>query len=121
MGWEESVNDLQVLAERRNDEEMKQKVARVRIECAKLADELTAARRPPTMDWDGKVFWEVGNDGKRVGPICPECWQGKRNPVRMVEDSGDHQCPVCKRWANFRPLASYGEAPNVETLMDKEF
>ncbi len=122
MGWYEAVKDVLTVTDRLRDAGLKQKMATLQIEGAKLAEDLAACRQEnislkdqlrqrSEMTFDGKVWWQVRADSKRERPICPTCYGEKGNPVRMVEEADDHQCPVCKRWAKFRPSASYGEAP----------
>lgn len=79
--------------------------------------------KPGKMVLEGRAYWRVGADGKREGPFCPVCLPKDHNPVRMLPEGDDHQCPVCKHWKEFRQLASYGEAPEEPGggLMDQEF
>ncbi len=134
MGWYEAMKDVLGVVNRIKDAELQQKIAKVHLEGAKLAEDFAASqhenislkeqlRQRSGMIFDGKVWWQVGADGKREGPICPTCYGEKGNPVRMVTEGDDHQCPVCKRWAKFRPTASYGEAPEQpgEDWMNKKF
>jgi hypothetical protein len=107
MGWYEALKDLLTVADRVRDAELKQSLATVQVECAKLAEENARLRQElvdlreraeirRTMTYAGNVYWrEV--DGHREGPFCPKCLDGDNKAARMAERADDRywRCAVC--------------------------
>jgi len=109
VGWYEAMKDAWQTAERLKDAELKQRLSEVQMEYAKLAEENAQLREErnalreemrlrEVMDYDENVCWKRQEDGSRVGPYCPTCWQGHQNLVRMEERPDDHyrRCHVCR-------------------------
>ncbi len=109
MGWYEAVKDLLTVAERLKDADLKNRLADVQVECAKLAEE-NARLRTELLDlrehvqtrqkmlFQKNVYWLQVNDGQLEGPYCPKCFGGSNKPVRMTEPPDWHTwvCPVCE-------------------------
>lgn len=108
MGWYEAVKDVVTVAERLKDAELKNRLADVQVECAKLAEE-NAQLRTELLDLRGQlqirqemhfhnnVYWRHGKDKSREGPYCPKCFDGSNKLARMAEPPGGNYwfCPVC--------------------------
>ena len=126
-GWYDAFKDLLAIADRLKDAELKQSLAAVRVECAKLAEEnarlreeLIAlreqARAESTMRYRDNVYWRQAEGTPEEGPFCPTCWDGARKPVRMtLLEHGSHwRCNVCDRYV-LRPGATPPSRMRVET------
>ena len=109
MGWYEAIKDVITVAERLKDAELKQTLATVRMEGAKLAEEnarlreeLVALRERLCAEaailHRDNVYWKRVEGAPEEGPFCPTCWDGERKPVRMAEWAEDlwWKCPVCR-------------------------
>ena len=109
MGWYEAVKDVIVVADRLRDSELKQKLATVQVECAKLAEENAQLRQERNelrdqlnardeMVFGDNVYWREPPTGarEREGPFCPRCHDGSRRTARMVDDpeDDDWRCSV---------------------------
>lgn len=108
MGWYEAVKDLLSVAERLKDADLKNRLADVQVECAKLAEE-NARLRTELLDlreqvktrqemiFQSNVYWRYGKDSNQEGPYCPKCLDGSDKLARMVEppDGNYWHCPVC--------------------------
>ena len=108
MGWYEALKDAVTVAEQLENAELKQKLADVQVECAKLAEENARLRQElielreqaqtrQEMEYHDNVYWRQPTGGKREGPFCPKCLDGDRKKARM-SDSHDNpfwNCPVC--------------------------
>jgi len=107
MGWYEAIKDAVSVADRLRDADLKQKIANVQVECAKLAEENAHLRQEllefreqkkvrQNMEFVESVYWRA-NDGKREGPFCPKCLDGNERSSRMADRHDDHcwRCAVC--------------------------
>lgn len=108
MGWYEALKDALTAADRLRDAELKQKLADVQVECAKLAEENARLRQElidlrqhvrtrQEMQYQDDVYWRQSGQGKREGPFCPKCLDGEGKAARMSDRSDDEywRCPVC--------------------------
>ena len=108
MGWYEALKDALTVADRLRDAELKQRLADVQMECAKLAEgnarlrqELTEVREHAQarqeMQYRDNVYWRQAGQGKREGPFCPKCLDGDGKAARMSDRADDQcwRCPVC--------------------------
>jgi hypothetical protein len=107
VGWYEAMKDAISVADRLRDAELKQKLANVQIECAKLSEENAQLRLEvhelreqirtrQTMEFRDDVYWR-NEDGQLIGPICPKCFDGERRETRMsiAQHEPYWQCAVC--------------------------
>lgn len=108
MGWYEAFKDLLAVADRLRDAELKQKLADVQLEGAKLAEENARLRQElielreqvrtrQEMQHQDNVYWRQSGQGRREGPFCPKCLDGEGKAARMSDRPDDHwwRCPVC--------------------------
>ena len=108
MGWYEAIKDAVTAAEKLRSAELKQKMADVQVECAKLAEENAHLRQEliglreqaqtrQDMQYRDNVYWRQFPDGKQEGPFCPKCLDGDSKAARMSNRPGDScwRCPVC--------------------------
>lgn len=109
MGWYEALKDTVSFAEHLRNAELDMRLAGVRVECAKLAeenarlrDELTALREQTSlraaMEFRENVYWRKGDGMERSeGPFCPKCLDGTGKAARMAvrEESDYWRCLVC--------------------------
>jgi regulator of replication initiation timing len=108
MGWYEALKDALTVADQLKNAELKQKLADVQVECAKLAEENARLRQElielreqtqtrQEMEYHDNVYWRQLPGGKREGPFCPKCIDGDRKKARMSERRDDNfwRCPVC--------------------------
>jgi hypothetical protein len=108
MGWYEAIKDVVTVADRLRDAELKQRLAAVQVECAKLAEDNAAMRQELTelrqqvrtrqeMKWRENVYWRELNGGNTEGPFCPKCLDGVGKVARMADRSDDTcwRCAVC--------------------------
>lgn len=115
MGWYEAFKDVLAVADRLRDAELKQRLADVQVEGAKLAEENARLRQEliglreqvrirQEMQYQDNVYWRQSGQGKREGPFCPKCLDGERKAARMSDRADDHcwRCPVC-RYAIMKP------------------
>lgn len=109
MGWYEAIKDAIIVADRLRDIELKQRLADVQVECAKLAEENAKLRQElldlreqaktrQEMYYQNNVYWRQTADGKPDGPFCPKCLDGNHKAARMSDYSDWHAwtCPVCE-------------------------
>ena len=108
MGWYEAIKDVVTVADRLKDAELKNRLADVQAECAKLAEE-NARLRTELLDlreqvqtrqemlFQNNVYWRQSKDKQLEGPYCPKCFDGSNKPARMTEPPNWHNwlCPVC--------------------------
>ena len=119
MGWYEALKDAIAAADRLRDAEMKQRLADVQVECAKLAEENARLRQElidlrererirEEMQYADNVYWRPSGKGKREGPFCPKCFDGENKTARMSEHLEDSywRCPVCN-YAILKPGESH--------------
>jgi hypothetical protein len=108
MGWYEAIKDVVTVADRLRDAELKQRLAAVQVECAKLAEDNAAMRQElmelrqqvqirQEMKWRENVYWRELDGGKNEGPFCPKCLDGDGKVARMADRSDDTfwRCAVC--------------------------
>ena len=107
MGWYEAVKDLIKIADRIRDAELKQKLADVQMEGAKLAEENARLRQElidlrqqvqtrQEMIFRDNVYWRHQSDDKIEGPFCPKCLDGEGKSSRMTDLADNYwRCPVC--------------------------
>ena len=109
MGWYEAFKDMVTVADRLRDAELKQRLAAVQVEDAKLAEETAALRQELTdlrgwaqarkeMQYRDNVYWRSTGEGQTEGPFCPKCLDGNHRATRMSDYSDLHtwMCPVCE-------------------------
>ncbi len=53
------------------------------------------------LEFDGAVYWRVGEGGKRDGPFCPVCFDDSKKSVRLQNGASyigksPWYCLVCK-------------------------
>jgi hypothetical protein len=106
MGWYEALKDVLTLADRLKDAELKQRLADVQMEGAKLAEENARLRQElidlrqqvdtrQQMEFRDNVYWRLSLQGKGEGPFCPKCLDGDGKAARMVDAPNHWECPVC--------------------------
>lgn len=108
MGWYEAFKDLLAVADRLRDAELKQRLADVQMEGARLAEENARLRQElielreqlrtrQEMQYQDNVYWRQSGQGSREGPFCPKCLDGDGKPARMSDRADDDfwRCPVC--------------------------
>ena len=107
MGWYEALKDMATVADRLRDAELKQRLAALQVECAKLAEENAKLRQElldlrvqvqtrQEMQYQDNAYWRrVG--GTIEGPFCPKCLDGSSKVARMSDYADFHAwiCPVC--------------------------
>jgi beta propeller repeat protein len=97
VGWYEAMKDAISVADRLRDAELKQKLANVQIECAKLSEENAQLRLEvhelreqirtrQTMEFRDDVYWR-NEDGQLIGPICPKCFDGAHSHPAIYQNS----------------------------------
>jgi FtsZ-binding cell division protein ZapB len=109
MGWYEAIKDAISVADRLRDAELKQKLADIQMECAKLAEENARLRQERNelkkqiearehLEFRQNVYWRKTGEGKDEGPFCPSCADGGRKIVRMEDRPDDRywRCTVCQ-------------------------
>ncbi len=131
MGWYEAIKDVITVADKLKNAELKQKMADVQMECAKLAEdnarmrqELIEFREEATvkqeMLFQGDVYWRKQAEGGLDGPFCPSCFDGNGKVARMQGGNTEYwYCPVCKHSVNKtggRERVSYGEETDLGIL-----
>ena len=110
MGWYEALKDAIKAADQLRNAELKQKLAEVQVECAKLAEDNALLRQEliemrekmqvhQDMEFRNNVYWRRMADGNSEGPYCPKCLDGERKAARMTERNDDYywRCPVCSK------------------------
>ena len=108
MGWYEAIKDAITVADRLKNAELRQKLADVQVECAKLAEENARLRQElieargqvkarQDMEYRDNVYWRQLMDSKFEGPYCPKCLDGEHKPARMADRPDDRfwRCSVC--------------------------
>jgi len=130
MGWYEAIKDALTVADKLRSAELKQKLADVQVECAKLAADNASLRQEnlefreqlqtrQDMEFRQNVYWRRLAPGKFEGPYCPKCLDGERKTARMGDRPDDHywRCPVCGTF-----IQKPGEDPNwarfAESMLD---
>lgn len=109
MGWYEAIKDVVTVADRLRDVELKQKLADVQVECAKLAEENSKIRQElidlreqvnirQEMEYQNDVYWRRVEKDRYAGPYCPKCLDGDKKAARMSNRPDDFfwRCPVCR-------------------------
>lgn len=109
MGWYEALKDIATVADRLRDAELKQLLATVRVEGAKLAEDNARLRQElldlreqvkirQEMDYRDNAYWRRTAGGKSEGPFCPKCLDGSGKSSRMRDYSDWHlwTCSVCE-------------------------
>lgn len=109
MGWYEALKDAVTVADRLKDSELEHRLAAVRVECAKLAEEnaklrqdllelRTQVKTRQEMRFQNNVYWRQDADNQLEGPYCPKCLDGSNRSARMTEPPNWHNwvCPVCQ-------------------------
>jgi hypothetical protein len=110
MGWYEAFKDIVTVADRLRDAELKQRLAAVQVEGAKLAEENAAlrlelvglreqAQTRQGMYYRDNVYWKRQEDDEPdEGPYCPACLDGANKAVRMpvYSDRESWTCKLCK-------------------------
>lgn len=107
MGWYEALKDAVSAADKLRDADLKQKLASLQVECAKLAEDNAQLRQElletreqanlrEKMIYRDNAYWAEGS-GDVQGPFCPKCLDGDRRAARMTVRSDDHcwRCPTC--------------------------
>jgi hypothetical protein len=108
MGWYEAIKDAIGVADQLRNTDLRQKLADVQMEGAKLAEENARLRQElidlreqlqtrQDMHFRDNVYWRRRADAEE-GPFCPKCLDGDRKAARMVDRPDDEwwRCPVCK-------------------------
>jgi len=108
MGWYEAIKDAATVADKLRDAEMKQKLADVQVECAKLAEDNAQLRQEvielrekvqtrQKMEFRYDVYWSRLPEGEHEGPYCPKCLDGDGKASRMGNRQDDRfwRCRVC--------------------------
>jgi hypothetical protein len=108
MGWYEAIKDALAAADRLRDAELKQRLADVQMECAKLAEDNARLRQElidlreqsrtrQEMHYQENVYWRRSGQDKLEGPYCPKCLDGDNKAARMTDQPGVNwwTCPVC--------------------------
>jgi len=110
MGWYEALKDTVTVADRLRDAELKQRLASLQVECAKLAEDNALLRQERNelrdqinarteMSFDQNVYWRKSSSAAqdREGPFCPKCRDGSRKSARMEDQPNDDhwRCTVC--------------------------
>jgi hypothetical protein len=108
MGWYEAIKDAVSVADRLRDAELKEKLAALRMEGAKLAEENAQLRQElldckakaetrKNMEFRDNVYWRVREGGDPEGPFCPKCLDGDDRAARMEDrpEGKFWRCPVC--------------------------
>ena len=101
MGWYEALKDAVAVADQLKNAELKQKLAAVQVESAKLAEENARLRQElidlreqaqtrQEMEYHDNVYWRQFAEGEREGPFCPKCLDGERKKARMSDRRDDH-------------------------------
>ena len=109
MGWYEALKDAVSVADRLRDAELKQKLANLQVECAKLAEDNARLRQElletreqanlrQKMVYRDNAYWTEGSGGNLDGPFCPKCLDGEHRAARMTVQPDDHcwRCPTCR-------------------------
>ncbi|MCI0650431.1 MAG: hypothetical protein L0Z55_00960 [Planctomycetes bacterium] len=102
------MKDALRVADSIKDADLKLKLAAVQMECAKLSEDNAQLRQElvdlrkqaevrQEMDYANDVYWRVAGEGKRDGPFCPKCLDGKAMLARMSNQASDRywRCHVC--------------------------
>lgn len=76
--------------------ELKEKIIELREENITLKEQLKEKQKY-NMQFIDNYYWDIKEDGSKVGPYCPACWDGDRKPVRMQQSDFGDFCPVCCR------------------------
>jgi hypothetical protein len=108
VGWYEAIKDAVTVADRLRDAELKQKLADVQIECAKLAEENASLRQENlalrekerlriVMVFRDNVYWRERPDAEPEGPFCPACLDGQSRTARMIASQSNTTwiCATC--------------------------
>ena len=107
----EAVKDAIIAVDRLRDAEVRQKLADVQVECAKLAaegngslrQELLTLRETERLRDDMKlrdnVYWHEQPDVEPDGPFCPACFDGQSRTARMIASNSGATwiCATCRR------------------------
>lgn len=110
MGWYEAFKDAMSVVERVRDAELTLRLADVRVEGAKLAEENAALRQEllglreqaqtrQGMYYRDNVYWKRHEDDEPDdGPYCPTCLDGANKAMRMpaYPDRDYWTCKLCK-------------------------
>src|SRR6266571_3103207 len=106
MGWYEAIKDAVTVADKLRDADLKQKMAAVQVECAKLAEENARLRQEnlqlherietrENMEYRDDVYWRRVSDLVE-GPFCPRCFDKDQRQARMTRSEGEFwRCTVC--------------------------
>lgn len=74
--------------------DLKEKLIALREENISLKEQLKE-KQQYNMNFEENYYWDVKEDGTKVGPYCPACWDGDGKAVRVQEDRWGYICPVC--------------------------
>ena len=108
MGWYEAIKDAISTADKLRDAELKENLANVRMEGAKLAEENARLREElieireklkirDVMEFRHDVYWRRLPGGADEGPYCPKCRDGEGKLARMGDRPHDKywRCRTC--------------------------
>jgi hypothetical protein len=108
MGWCEAIKDAIGVADQLCNSDLRQKLADVQMEGAKLAEENARLRQElidlreqlqtrQEMQFHDNVYWRGRADAEE-GPFCPKCLDGDCKAARMEDRPDDlfWRCPVCR-------------------------
>ncbi len=74
--------------------DLKEEIIALREENIALKEQLNQKQRY-NMEFIDNYYWDIKEDGTKVGPFCPACWDGDEKAVRMQEGAFGTLCPVC--------------------------
>lgn len=73
--------------------ELQEKNYKLKHKVKKLKKRLAAMKR---MESYGGAYYVLEDDGRKVGPVCPLCYQQKRVIVILERERGSGHCPSCR-------------------------
>lgn len=77
--------------------ELKEKMIELREENIVLKEQLKEKQKH-NLQFIDNLYWELQEDGSKIGPYCPACLDGKGKAVRMIKnyEFNFFICSVCK-------------------------
>lgn len=93
--------------------ELQERLMQLRQEALEAQEEILALRGrvkeleaaaavSQQMEFDGRVYWRVGEDGQRDAAFCPQCLDNEKKMIRVQRNGGSDwggywwDCPTCK-------------------------
>ena len=73
---------------------LKEEIIALREENISLKEQLKE-KQTYNMEFIENYYWDRKEDGTKVGPYCPACWDGEKKAVRMQDGFYEKICPVC--------------------------